>query len=149
MLKKSQPVPGRARRCWRAQRDFEEPGDLGDFCRRPLQLIMSGKARVTNRIENLILSFTDHHLESQLVLFCTQKSTFSHCVPIFEFSLSPRHNNITVTQDHNKNFNATESSSYNPCNQQTNASIGKMRSKEAGFLAIQTFVQKNNGELTT
>ena len=63
-----QPVIGRVRRCCRAHRDFEEPEDFkdlgdfkdcgdfkdrGDFCRRPVQLMLSGKARVTNRIINL------------------------------------------------------------------------------------------------
>ena len=54
-------MPGRARRCWRAHRDFEELGDfkdLGDFCRRPL--MMSGKARVTKRVVNLIVGYVDH-----------------------------------------------------------------------------------------
>ena len=48
---------GRARRCWRAHRDFEDRGDLkdlGDFWRR-LLLMLSGKARVMNRITNLMV----------------------------------------------------------------------------------------------
>ena len=122
----------RARRCWRAHRDFEELGDfkdLGDFCR--TLLMMSGRARAMNRVINLIVDYVDHQLELFFSLFLFHTLNWCDFYQLFSFVCasnsqapgSPSFPSHSMTQDRHNRISATESSSHNLCNKQTNATI--------------------------
>ena len=76
------PVLGTARRCWRTHRDFE---DMGEDLK---QLMLSGKARVTNRIINLMASYADEFSSLSVVrtLHHVSLSVFTHVSSSFQLS---------------------------------------------------------------